>query len=220
MSALEREMSQLISQSPGPVQHPAPAGGMARQQSLLFPSLFSKVCGSERLRVLEVGPAFPETLKFFSVLKCRLHFANLYDQHIVRNGGGDTSDAELVKAFKAALGLAPGEQLDLCLLWDFPAFLDDRCLRAFSQALEPHLHARSRAHGFAVRTADTRLNHRWYGIDQPHLFTVRTPWIPNQTLYPHSQAILINLLTCFDIDRGMLLPDGRLEVEMTRSRPN
>ena len=108
--------------------------------------------------------------------------------------------------------------VDLVLLWDFPAYLDDRRLKAFSRALEPFLHVRTRAHGFAVRTADTRLNHRWYGIDQPHLFTVRRPWTAEQRLYPHSQAILINLLTCFDIDRGMLLPDGRLEVEMTRAK--
>jgi hypothetical protein len=35
--------------------------------------------------------------------------------------------------------------------------------------------------------------------------------------HPHSQAILINLLTSFDIDRGMLLPDGRLEVALRAS---
>jgi hypothetical protein len=34
---------------------------------------------------------------------------------------------------------------------------------------------------------------------------------------PHTQAILVNLLSSFDIDQGMLLPDGRLEVLMTAS---
>jgi hypothetical protein len=33
--------------------------------------------------------------------------------------------------------------------------------------------------------------------------------------FPHTQATLLNLLANFDIDQGMLLPDGRLEVLMT-----
>lgn len=211
-------MSQLQSTPSGLATPPPLGSGMARQQSLLFPSLFNKLRGVDRVRVLEVGPAFPETLEFFSSVRCRLHFANLYVEPLVQNGPGDASDEELVAAFRKALPMRPGALVDLVLLWDFPAYLDDRSLRAFSKALEPHLHARTLGHGFAVRTPDTRLNHRWYGIDQPHLFTVRQPWTPTQKLHPHSQAILINLLTCFDIDRGMLLPDGRLEVEMTRSR--
>ena len=52
------------------------------------------------------------------------------------------------------------------------------------------------------------------GVDQPHLFTLREPAVRQPRMYPHSQAILINLLTCFEIERGMLLPDGRLEVAM------
>ncbi len=65
-----------------------------------------------------------------------------------------------------------------------------------------------------MRTSGTRLNNQWYGIEQPHLFTVREPMVRQTRIFPHAQAILINLLTCFDIDRGMLLPDGRLEVVM------
>jgi hypothetical protein len=65
-----------------------------------------------------------------------------------------------------------------------------------------------------VRTPSIKLSNQWYGIDQEHLFTLRPPRVQQPQLYPHSQAILINLLTSFSIDRGMLLPDGRLEVSM------
>jgi len=189
-----------------------------RQQSLLFPALFSKLDIRKRLTVLDVGPAFPETLAFFSTLRCRLCFADLYSFRLVREGCGDLSREEMRAAFTEYLDLPKGTQFDLCLLWDFPNYLPDQALSALSLALEPYLHARTWAHGFAVRTPETRLDNRWYGIDQPHLFTIRKPWCRQPRIYPHSQAILINLLTCFDIDRGMLLPDGRLEVVMARSR--
>ena len=171
-----------------------------------------------RLSIFEVGPALPETLEFFSSIKSRIYFADLYSDPVVLEGRGELSEDELFEQFSASLIIPPGEQFDLCLLWDFPNYLDDVSLRAFSRALKPYLHARSRAHAFAVRTSDTRIGNQWYGIDQPHLFTVRKPWIRQDRIHPHSQAILINLLTCFDIDRGMLLPDGRLEVVMTSSR--
>lgn len=164
--------------------------------------------------MLDVGPAFPETVKFFSSFRCRLQFADLYSEPVVINGHDGLDYDALRRRFEEAMGIAAGTRFDLCMLWDFPNYLDDVALRAFSAALKPHLHARSLAHAFAVRTTDTQLSNQWYGIDQPHLFTVRQPTARQVKFYPHSQAILINLLTCFDIDRGMLLPDGRLEVVM------
>jgi hypothetical protein len=192
----------------------APGSGRQRQQSLLFPSLFGKIDGDRRFRILDVGPAFPETLDFFSVYRCRLHFAALYEEPVVLEGPGDLEHGELVTLFRKLLAVEEGSAFDLVLLWDLPNYLDDRALAAFSEALAPYLHARTLGHAFAVRTQETRLQPRWYGIDEKHLFTVREPWTPQARFHPHSQAILINLLTCFSIDRGMLLPDGRLEVAM------
>lgn len=193
------------------------AAGLRRQQSLLFPALFSKLNRDQRLNIFEVGPALPETLEFFRPFRCRILFADLFRSPLVQEGSAGRDEAELRQAFHDHMAVPKGMRFDLCLLWDFPNYLDDRALRVFSQALEPYLHPRSLAHGFAVRTPETRLDRRWYGIDQPHLFTLRPPRYPQPRLHPHSQAILINLLTCFDIDRGMLLPDGRLEVVMSRS---
>ena len=192
-------------------------GSLKRQQSLLFPTLFSQLSKQQRFAVLDIGPAMPETIQFFSPFRCRLHCAGMYTEPLVRDGGGQLSAEERVQAFKKCLAIPAGTRFDLCLLWDFPNYLEDSDLLAFSEALAPHLHSGSTGHAFAVRSSGTRLDHRWYGIDQPHLFTLRTPWEPQVRISPHAQAILINLLTCFTIDRGMLLPDGRLEVALKAS---
>ena len=188
---------------------------LERQQSLLFPTIFKKLDLGGRLRVLDISPAHNETIHFFSAFRTRLHFADLYSEPITLEGPKDRDPEAMTKAFSAALAIPAGEQFDLCLLWDYPNYLDDEALQAFSAALAPHLHARTRAHGFAVRASGTRIRNQWYGIDEEHLFTLRPPRVEQSRFYPHPQAILINLLTCFSIDRGMLLPDGRLEVAMT-----
>ncbi len=205
-------MSELATHAAG---SPGPHAGFnqtRKQQSLLFPSVFGKLNTERKIHVLDIGPAQPETLNFFSPFSCRLHFAGMYDEDLVLKGRDEQSREELTSAFTDSLAIPEGTQFDLCLLWDFPNYLDDESLIAFSQALQPYLHKRTLGHGFAVRTSETRLDNRWYGLDQPHMFTLRRPTVTKPRFWPLAQAILINLLTCFSIDRGMLRPDGRLEV--------
>lgn len=207
-------MNEVVSLVAGGNEPSAAPAALPRHQSLLFPSLCSKLKQDRCLNILDIGPAFPETVAFFSSYRCRLQFADAYSEPMVVNGHDGLEGKVLEDRFTEIMAIPEGIRFDLVLLWDFPNYVDDVALRAFSTALRPYLHASSLGHGFAVRTADTKLNNQWYGIDQPHLFTVRPPRSRQARFYPHSQAILINLLTCFDIDRGMLLPDGRLEVVM------
>ena len=43
---------------------PSTHGALKRQQSLLFPSLLTKLDRSERICVLDIGPAHNETIQF------------------------------------------------------------------------------------------------------------------------------------------------------------
>lgn len=192
---------------------------LPRHQSLLFPALCSKLPRDRRLNVLDVGPAFPETIRFFSTYHCRLHFADLYSDPLVLKGSSHLDGDALRQALRTSMAVPADTLFDLVLLWDFANYVDDQALRAFDDVLRPCLHRQAIGHGFAVRTADTRVRNQWYGIDKPHLFTIRQPREAQLRFHPHSQAILINLLTCFDIDRGMLLPDGRLEVALRAAGP-
>ena len=187
------------------------------QQTLLFPSLVKRLAQDRRLSILEIGPALPETLEFFSRYKCRLHFAAMYTDPVLQMQKGEFTEAELAAHFTETFGFQKGTRFDLCLFWDFLNYLDDKALRAFNIAIRPYLHKTTRAHAFTVRTLNTSFPNQQYGIDQAHMFSIRPRPGAQPRTTPHTQAILVNLLSCFDIDQGMLLPDGRLEVLMSAS---
>ena len=75
------------------------------QQTLLFPSLVKNVDPDRRLSVLEIGPALPETLAYFSQHKCRLHFAAMYTDPILQMQHGDHTEAEMTAHLKHSFGL-------------------------------------------------------------------------------------------------------------------
>lgn len=185
------------------------------QQTLLFPTLVKRIDPHRRLSVLEIGPALPETISYFSQFKCRLHFAAMYSDPVLQMQMKEASEAELADHLKKSFGFPKGTRFDLCLFWDFLNYLDDRALRAFNTAISPYLHSTTRAHAFTVRTLDTSFANQQYGIDEAHMFSVRPRSEKQQRTFPHTQAILVNLMSSFDVDQGMLLPDGRLEVLMT-----
>jgi hypothetical protein len=185
------------------------------QQSLLFPSLVKKINPDSRLSVLEIGPALPETIEFFSQYRCRLHFAAMYTDPVLQTQSGEYTEAELAEQISRSLGIPKGTRFDLCLFWDFLNYLDDKALRAFNTAIRPFLHKSTRAHAFTVRTLNTSFSNQQYGIEKAHMFSIRPRMGKQARTTPHTQAILVNLLSSFDIDQGMLLPDGRLEVLMT-----
>jgi hypothetical protein len=187
------------------------------QQTLLFPSLVKNFDPDRRLSVLEIGPALPETIEYFSRFKCRLHFAAMYTDPILHMQTGDHTEAEMTAHLQRSFGFRKETHFDLCLFWDFLNYLNDRALRAFNAALRPHLYKGTRAHAFTVRTLDTTFSYQQYGIRQDHIFSIRPRSGVQPRAYPHTQAILVNLLTDFDIDQGMLLPDGRLEVLLSAS---
>ena len=187
------------------------------QQTLLFPSLLKRIDPDRRLSVLEIGPALPETVEFFSQFKCRVHFAAMYTDPVLQMQSGEYTEAELAECIKKSFGFQKGTRFDLCLFWDFLNYLDDRTIRAFNTAIKPYLHKSTRAHAFTVRTLDTSLSNQQYGIEQAHMFSIRPRTGTQLRTFPHTQAILVNQLSCFDVDQGMLLPDGRLEVLLSTS---
>jgi hypothetical protein len=197
-----------------PAETPSPR----TQQTLLFPTLVRRLDRDRRLSILEIGPALPETMDFFSAFKCRLHFAAMYTDPILQMQAGDASEADMVSHLQESFGFAKGARFDLCLFWDFLNYLDDRALRAFDKALEPFLYKGTRAHAFTVRTLDTSFANQQYGIREEHMFSVRPRSGAQPKTFPHTQAILVNLMSGFDVDQGMLLPDGRLEVLLSASR--
>lgn len=179
----------------------------------MLPLLFENHAGG-CLTVLEIGRALPETVRFFSSIRCKIHIADLYselrDGKLDRNSSGKT----LERSFQEQLALPPGTRLDVCLLWDFPHYLDEKQLRAFSRALWPWLHADTKAFAYGVHSAATTLLNREYGIFDAQTISMRPRIDAALPCSPHPQSFLNEWLTCLSVSRGILLADGKVECLM------
>ena len=186
--------------------------GMVTQPSKLFSSLFRSLDAGRRLTILNVGVALPETVEFFSRFKCRIHFIDLFSEPVVSELQQVSSAKEIQHQFEKLLKLPDGARLDICLLWDFLCYLDDPALRAFNHALRPYMYDETRAHGFGVHHLAIRLENKQYGVMEEDKLSVRLRRSKQLATHPHSQVEMHEMLSCFDFDRGLLLPDGKLEM--------
>ena len=147
-----------------------------------------------------------------SAFRSRLHIANLYEEPLLREADPDLDHAELKEAFLDLFAFPRGTLLDICLFWDFLNYLTPRMLRAFSAALKPYVHGGTRGHGFSVLNVETPLSNREYGVLSPDTLCSRPSRLAQLDYYPHPHEELNDCLTSFQIARGWLLADGRLEM--------
>jgi len=185
---------------------------IARHQSKLLAGLFRSIDPEKRLIVLEIGPALPETVEFFSRYRCRLHFLDLYSEPFLRDRDTGMSEKELRHEFEKQFDFPEGTQIDICLFGDFLSFLDDRALRAFNSALRPRIYNGTRAHGFGVHHLAVKLEHHQYGIIDSDNLSIRSRHADRMPYHPHSQVEMADMLNCFAFARGLLLPSGKLEM--------
>ena len=185
---------------------------VSRQPSKLFPSLFKSIDPDHRLTVLEIGSALSETVEFFSRYKCRLHFVDLFHEAFVREQQARLSVKELRHAFEEHFRFPAGTQIDICLLWDFLCYLDDAALKAFNLALEPWIHPGTKVHGFGVHHLAIRVENIQYGIIDRETLSIRKRQTAQMASHPHSQIEMHEMLSSLDFERGLLLPEGKLEM--------
>lgn len=193
------------------------AAAAVRQPSKLLAGLFQRLTPDRRLVVLEIGTALPETVDFFADYRCRLHFVDLFNEPFLREQRDTLDDAALGEAFADRLAFTDDSRIDVCLFWDFLTFLDDRALRAFNDALKPRLHSGTRAHGFGVHHLAIRLENVQYGIVDTETLSVRPRATEPMAYHPHSQIEMAEMFNGFALERGLLLPNGKLEM-LLRSR--
>jgi hypothetical protein len=207
-------VSTVVSQISGPSAQPGAAPRYSTQPSKLFPTLFENVDPGRRVTVFDAGPAIAETVRFLGQFKSRLHIANLYEEDLVRDMQRTSTEQEIRDCFRDILGLPVGTLIDICLFWDFLNYLNRTALRAFAAALRPYVHPGTRGHGFSVLSVETPLRNQQYGIVQPDTLSIRPGRMDQPDYYPHSHEELNASFNCFNIERGWLLPDGRLEILM------
>jgi hypothetical protein len=191
---------------------PASVRGATKQPSKIFGSLHRLLDVNHRLTILEVGTALPETVEFFSRYKCRIHFLDLFSEPLVRELQTVTRPQEIQQRFSELLTFPPGTKLDICLFWDFLCYLDDQALKAFNEALRPYIRHGTRAHGFGIHHLAIRLGNKQYGVMDANTLSVRTRHTRQADTHPHSQVEMHEMMSCFDFEKGLLLPDGKLEL--------
>jgi hypothetical protein len=182
-----------------------------QQVSKLLPVLMQGLDTGRPLTILDLGRALPETVNFFSRLRCKVYLPDLYGELQSGRVDRNSTNKTLQRQFQELFAFAPGTCLDLCLLWDLPHYLDEKLLRAFSSALWPWLSASSVAHGFGVHSAATILLNREYGIIDQQTLSVRYRAAEQLKNSPHPQSFMSEWLTCFTAGSGVLLADGKVE---------
>ena len=172
---------------------------------------------NKQLVVLNIGLATAATVELFSRFKCKLIFVDLYSdiesEESLSSGTSKNKPThkQLVEAFTAALKLQPETKIDICLFWDFFNYLDGALLKAFIEALHPHISESSCGYGLGVLNGRRQLPNYDYGIKRVDTLSQCLRDGVQKPVYPHSQRDLNNLLGYFDIDKSRLMPDGRVE---------
>jgi len=186
-----------------------------QQPSKLLPQLTAGLGRSgTRTTILDLGRALPETVHFLSRFRCKIHVVDVYSELQAGRLADNVSGKTLQRQFQELFAFEAGTRLDVCLLWDFPHYLNEKQLRAFSSALWPWLHKKSVAHGFGVHSAATPLMNQEYGIVDEQTLSVRQRESAQLKNSPHPQSFMKEWLTCFASNSGILLPDGKVETLM------
>ncbi len=182
----------------------------ATQPSKLLSSLFAQSDMEERLTVLHIGPALPETVAFFSRYRSKLFFVDLFSELPLVDD--EDVGPELEQQFSDLLDLPPETRIDICLFWDLFNFLSSDAIAAFLETLRPHIHIGTLAHAFAVYNRKSPQSDQLFGIAELDSLRVRSRDTKLPGYAPHPQSKLKSMLNCFEFDSSVLLADSRLEL--------
>lgn len=177
--------------------------------SQLLASVLQRVEEGERITVLDVGPALPETVAFFSRGPCTLHIADLFSALPL---APEDSGVTYIQQFRDLLPLPGDTRFDICLFWDLFNYLPLTAASALMQVLRPHLHADTRGHAFGVHKRAAPEDSRIHGIESADTLTLRPRRQPLPAYAPMPQADLQGVLADFRFERSVLLAESRLEI--------
>ena len=179
-------------------------------ETALLAWVFEGMDAPDRINVLDVGPAMPQTIEFLNSTRCRVHIADLFDSTIIEQQH-HLDHETLTARFAEALWMLD-EPLHACLLWDFPNYLTQPALEALNQALSPWVTDRTRAHAFcAVKRSAPLMQHQYSIRSANEIVQKAAPERP-PAAHPHPWRRLVGALSLFDVDRGALRAGGLVEV--------
>lgn len=182
--------------------------------SRLLPEVFAGFQAGERITVLDLGPGSAQTTSFLSNYRARIYYADLGGSDSLTYPVDELNDDAIDALVASHLGIPSGEQIDICLLWDYLHGLQLPILRGLSRCLTHHLHPRSTGYGFGALHNDTPQDLHRYGIQQLDSL-IGQPSEPMKQYFGYTQQRLAEYFGCLKITRGTLLKEGRLELMFT-----
>ncbi|MBT8146835.1 MAG: hypothetical protein KJN90_08270 [Gammaproteobacteria bacterium] len=180
--------------------------------------LFENLQAEQRLVVLNIGAALPETIRFFANYRCKLYVTDLLAElPLSADSPSDESESQskLENEIADILSIPDGVIFDIVFFWESLNYLGKDKISALMQVLKPHLHDNSKGHCFAAHNPETAEAQIIYGIQDAGHLSVRPRSRVSPNYQPLSQRRLLSLLEYFTLDRSVLLRDQRLELLFT-----
>lgn len=184
---------------------------MAEQLTVqLLPGLFERIDEDQRIRVLHLGPALPETLDFLATYRCKVWFADVFSELPL---DADPEDGQsLEDRLARALALPAGERFDLVLFWDLCNYLQPAAIEALMRLLRHHWHRGTRGYALAVHNTRAPQRDDTFAIARADTLVLRSRPSCLPGYAPLAQSRLKQLLLGFEVRRSVLLGDGRVEL--------
>ena len=191
---------------------------MTEQQNVkLLPGLFERIDDEQRISVLHLGPVLPETLEFLAGYRCRVHVVDMFAE--LPFSADPAEEQPLEQRLATALELPPAARFDLCLFWDLFNYLEPQAITALTALLQPHWYRHTRAYAVGLHNVRTPRRDTSFAIAAPDTLALRPRREPLPGYAPLPQTRLKELVTGLEIQRSVLLGDGRLELLLAVSAP-
>jgi len=182
----------------------------ARQSAKLLPALFENLTEEQRITVLHVGSALPETVRFFSDYRCKLYFVDPFcELPLVEDLEGGVTLRQRVQAL---FDFASDVRFDLCLFWDLFNYVGMEAAGLVNEYLSAHLHPHTLAHAFGMHSTRSPQRDCTYSIESPEELVLRDRPTMLPGYAPLPQSRLKEALSGFEMQRSVLLADSRLEM--------
>lgn len=179
------------------------------EHTRILPEAFDGLDTGTTLNILDVGPAEPRSIDFFSRFRCRLYVANLFNP---------ASPAHGLESVPAFFDTVDGARFDVCFLWDYINYPDDDAFAEFISVLNGHVHEKTRLYAIGAYSAELPLKAYRYAIADVDKVAIRPAGgvVPR----PRSRNNVAKAMRRCVVHRAALRRDNRLELLLRTIRTN
>lgn len=188
-----------------------------RFKSGLMAAILPRANQTRPQKILDFGAAHSSTIACLqAVFWGRLTVLDVISR--AREINGLLSDEEaldqLARVLEDSFEPCIGQAYDLVLLWDFALYFSESNLAWLNDWLDAMLSYDGVAHGFVCHNATRSLRAKRWGIAD--LDQLEAEEESEDLPYRHLRGVLSRTLIDFEIDKSVLLKDGRLEFVIRR----